>query len=410
MDKIRIGIVGLGARGRNMMDTILLNGAEVVAVCDVVPEKIEKAKEKLGDVPGFTDYHAFLETPMDAVYITTYFPEHAPIAICALKKNIHVICECLSNGTMAEGVALVRAAEKSKAIYMLAENYPYMDFNREMQRVYKGGTLGKIMFAEGEYNHPVALTDDNFTRTYYDSIHHWRCHLPASYYITHSLGPLMAATHANPVRVTAMPVFIDSSKTLNKKYTGDKAAIITTLNDDDSVFRVVGCSGFGAHENSYRLACEKGQIENVRGGEGKVMLRYNDWEKPEGEPAEKYYLPEPDDFAKLAAKTGHGGGDFYMFADFFDCLRTGRKPYLDVYVATRMASVGILAHRSLMAFGKPYDIPDFSKEADRVAYENDTLTPFYIGGKAPTLPCCSRPDYQPCPEAIANLQRVIDGK
>jgi len=51
---------------------------------------------------------------------------------------------------MGDAVALVRAAEKSDAIYMLAENYPYMKFNQEMRRVYQNGDLGKVLFAEGE--------------------------------------------------------------------------------------------------------------------------------------------------------------------------------------------------------------------------------------------------------------------
>ena len=34
---------------------------------------------------------------------------------------------------------------------------------------------------------------------------------------------------------------------------GDRAAIITTLNHDDSVFRVAGCAAFGSHGSSYRI-------------------------------------------------------------------------------------------------------------------------------------------------------------
>ena len=92
---------------------------------------------------------------------------------------------------------------------------------------------------------------------------------------------------------------------------GDLAAIITTLNEDDSVFRVTGCSAFGASENSYRICATKGQIENVRGTDGKIMLRYNDWQIPEGMQDTNFYKPEwNDDSADLIDKTGHGGGDY----------------------------------------------------------------------------------------------------
>ena len=61
-----------------------------------------------------------------------------------------------------------------------------------------------------------------------------------------------------------------------------------------------------------------------------------------------------------------------------------------------MSSVGILAHRSVLEGGKPYDIPDFRKEEDRLLWENDDLTPFWgDDGSAPTLPCCSHPEHRP---------------
>ena len=66
-----------------------------------------------------------------------------------------------------------------------------------------------------------------------------------------------------------------------------------------------------------------------------------------------------------------------------------------------MASVGILAHRSVLNGGAPYDIPDFRLEEERVKYENDDATPFYYtDGRTPTIPCCSHPDYAPTDEQV----------
>ena len=153
MKQIRIGIFGL-RRGSSFIDHILANNGDIVAICDKDQDRLQEIKERLGGTPEvYTDFDAFLEHPMDAVFLANYFHEHAPYAIRCLEKDIHVLTECTSNSTMAEGVALVRAAEKSKAIFMLAENYPYMLFNQEMKRVYDGGTLGKCLYAEGEYNH-----------------------------------------------------------------------------------------------------------------------------------------------------------------------------------------------------------------------------------------------------------------
>ena len=404
MKAIKVGIFGCN-RGSSLMRNIMINGGEIVAICDQAERWRNHALSILGDtakdVGVYEDFDSFIEHPgLDAVVLANYFNEHAPYAIRCLEKGIHVMTECTSNGTMAEGVALVRAAEKSNAIFMLAENYPYMQFNQEMRRVYRGGTLGKVLFGEGEYNHPGANNDPNYKTVLCPYSKHWRNHLPASYYITHSLAPLMFITGVFPKRVTAFPSYYepaDDPKQFQSKWTADNTAIVSILNDDGSVFRVTGCAAFGAHGNAYRICGTNGQIENIRGGGGKVMLRYNEWQIPEGKEAVNYYMPEwPEDKKALIEKAGHGGGDFFTAYEFLKCIREGKPHEFDVYFATSMASVAILAHRSIMNNGQPYDIPDFRKEEDRVKYENDYESPFYgPDGSEPTIPCCSNPDYKP---------------
>ena len=74
-----------------------------------------------------------------------------------------------------------------------------------------------------------------------------------------------------------------------------------------------------------------------------------------------------------------------------------------------MASVAILGHRSLLEMGVPYDIPDFRKEEDRAKWEKDTLSPFPgRDGSAPTIPCCSRPDYKPKEESFNNFVQMVE--
>ncbi len=425
---IKIGIFGAN-RGGHYSDIIMANNGEIVAVCDKNKKLTDEVIKRLGgNAKGFTDFEEFIKEPMDCIFLANYFHEHTKYAIRCLEMGIHVISECTANGTMAEGVALCRAAEKSNAIYMLAENYPYMLFNQEIKRVCDGGSLGKIMFAEGEYNHPGSPyykveKGIKYSISLKDSLEHWRNYLPATYYVTHSLAPLMYATGAFPKRVTAMPIFIPApADSDTPKMTGDKTAVIMTQNDDGSVFRVTGCAAFGAHENSYRVCGTKGQIENVRGGEGKVMLRYNGWDKPEGwETDHKYYLPELNDKDKeLIEKAGHGGGDFFVFREFFRCIREGKPHPFDVYFATAMASVAILGHRSLLAGGAPFDIPDFRLEEDKKKWENDYSTPFcYSEGyfdnlAAPNIPNCSRPEYRPSKQQLDNylgwLKRYNDGE
>ena len=396
MEKIRLGVFGLG-RGRSLFASMLAAGAEIVAVCEKDERRIEEALKIAPEIAVYRNFDEFIEHPMDAVMLCNYFNEHAEYAVRCLERNIHVLSETTSNTTMADGVKLVRAAEKSKAFYMIAENYPFMVFNQEMRRVYRGGSLGHVLFAEGEYNHPLNPNNMAEVVKLRPSPEHWRNNIPRTYYITHSLAPLMYITGQRPVRVSAMPVYGYEEDVTNPLNVHDRAAVITTLNDDRSVFRITGCAAFGCHENSYRICGELGQIENVRGSGNKVMLNYNKWNVPEGMEEHNYYKPEfPEEDKPLLEKAGHGGSDFYVFREFISCIRENRRPKFDEYFATTMASVGILAHRSILEGNKPFDIPDFHREEDRVKFENDELTPFYgKNGESPTLPCCSDPGYTP---------------
>lgn len=412
MKKYRIGVFGAG-RGVNIARNFMLLNCEIVALCDFHERRLKEGAEALKTSAAlYTDFDQFLQHDMDAVIVANFFHEHAPYAIKCMEKGLHVFCECISNGTMAEGVELVKAFEKSNVIYFMAENYPQMKFNREMKRICDTGTLGKILYAEGEYNHPGDPNDTSFARTYNYFAKHWRNYVPRTYYITHSMGPIMRATGATPKRVTAFAAYAPSTEDVpTAAFSGDRAAIITTQNDDGSIFRVVGCASFGGHHNAYRICGTEGQIENLRGMDGKVMLRYNAWSKPADKEEINLYEPEWNDKDEELIKTsGHGGGDYITARLFLEAIEAGKQPEIpyDIYSAVAMSSVAILAHRSVLEGGKPYDIPDFRNEEDCKLYENDRLTPFYnTDGSGPTLPSCSETDFRPTDKQLELYNEMV---
>ncbi len=415
MSKIKVGIFGAG-RGMDIARNFLLLNADIVAICDFHEERLAKASKELGDtVTAYSDFDSFIEHDMDAVILANFFHEHTPYAIRCFEKGIHVFTECISNGTMAEGVELVRAFEKSNSIYFLAENYPQMIFNREIKRVVDSGTLGRILYAEGEYNHPGDPREIGFKKTYNYFPGHWRNYLPRTYYVTHSLGPIMHATGATPRQVSALAVYEpfleDDIPTASRS--GDRVAIITTKNDDGSVFRFTGCAAFGGHHNAYRVCGTEGQIENIHGMGGKMVLHYNGWTKPEGaDEISMYDAKWHDKDEELIKKSGHGGADFITARMFLECVKEGKQPChpFDIYSAVTMSSVAILAHRSMLKGGAPFEIPDFKTEAARVMYENDRLSPFPgKNGEEPTLPCCSKPDFRPSDAQMKLFKKEVMG-
>ena len=418
MQKIRLGLFGLG-RGSAFYNVVKANGGEIVAVCEKKEGRWKGAKEFWGEnLATYSDFDEFIKHDMDAVFLCNCFHEHAPYAIKCMEKGIAVLSECTAAGTLAEAVELVRAYEKYGTMYMLSENYPFMLFNQEMRKVYRGGTLGEVIFAEGEYNHPgnpKSPLNDDVIKTLRGYEKHWRNYLPRTYYLTHSLAPLMWITGKTPRKVTAAAVYKpDITRGL---HCGDAAAFMLVTNDDNSVFRACGNTGFGYREDSYRICGTKGQIENVRGANGKVALNYNEWNVPEGKEQCNFYMPEHESEADRleAEKAGHGGGDYYVIKEFFRCIREKAKPDMDVYFAATLAAVGILAFRSILE-GKSFDIPDMKKEEERKVFENDRETPFWgTDGSEPTIRCCSDPDYKAPQEVVDRYMKAItspwsDGK
>jgi predicted dehydrogenase len=205
-------------------------------------------------------------------------------------------------------VELCEAVERTGAIYALAENYPYMLCNLELERLYKGGTLGQVLYAEGEYVHPMSPDDVKYLTP--DPLH-WRAWGPRTYYLTHSLAPLMMMTDTMPVAVNSKTVhseYLDDMvyKTGLRKVS-DAVSIMLLEMDNGALFRITGCAAFAPHGNWYRLACELGGAESIRGNQNLVRLEYNHWSTPEGVKTSETYQPEWPSNKELAEKAGHGG-------------------------------------------------------------------------------------------------------
>jgi hypothetical protein len=81
--------------------------------------------------------------------------------------------------------------------------------------------------------------------------------------------------------------------------------------------------------------------------------------------------PKWEGLGELAAQTGHGGGDFWTLYYFAREILFGEKGPFDIYGGCDVTIPGIQALRSSLEGGKPMEVPDFRKKADRDRYRND---------------------------------------
>ncbi len=404
-DKIRVGVVGIG-RGRSFAQGAgAFVGMELVALCDTWERRLREVGAEY-QVATYTEYDRFLEHPdMDAVILANYFHQHAPFAIKALQAGKHVMSETASNKTLAEGVALCRAVEASGRTYMLAENYPYTAFNQELARLYREGEIGRILYAEGEYNHPMA--PEGRLRIS-PGRHHWRNWLPPTYYCTHALAPLVCITGELPVSVTGLSIPAPEVQR-RVMHVGDPGCVMLCPTASGAVFRLFGLVLPG-HSNWYRLHGTRGAMEITRGagyfGPGQVRVWHEEWDCEPGQPQERVYEPDWPEHGDLARQAGHGGGDFWTCFHFANAIRAGGQPFLDVYRGVAMSSVGILGWKSALAGGAPFAMPDFTDEAARSAYADDHWSPYPEDAGPGQPPSGIGGNAEPTPEAVASATRI----
>ena len=207
MAKLKIGVFG-GYRGHTMINVLLHHDdAELVAVCDKYEPLLEtvrkEAEEKGLNVALYTDFEEFIKHDMDAVVLANYANEHATFAIRCMKAGFHVMTEVLPCETMAQAVELIETVEQTGKVYTYAENYCYMRHAFEMQLRYEKGEIGEVQYIEGEYIHDCTAIWPQIT---YGDPDHWRNRMYATFYCTHSIGPMLTITGRRPVQVVGFEI------------------------------------------------------------------------------------------------------------------------------------------------------------------------------------------------------------
>ena len=122
--RLKIGVIGMGLIAQVMHLHFLRELAEkyeIAAVCDISRESVERCAQTYGVSAVYTDWHAMLKEPLDAVMILTS-GSHAPIAIEAARAGMHVFVEKPMCFSTDEGKAM--AAEATKAGVVLMVGYP----------------------------------------------------------------------------------------------------------------------------------------------------------------------------------------------------------------------------------------------------------------------------------------------
>ena len=374
MKKVRIGVLG-AYRGTSMINYCKrADHAEVVAICDKSPEALDAQREAAAglNITFYDHFDKFIEHDMDAVVLANYANEHAPFAIRCLKKGLHVFSEVLPAQNMKEAVELVEAVEESGLIYAYGENYCYMPAPYEMKKLYESGEIGEFEYGEGEYIHNCESIWPSIT---YGEPDHWRNGGYATFYCTHSLGPIIHATGLRPVSV----VGFEGTKNARGRRTGRRCGQfgleMVTLENGGIIKSIHG----NLYKNSiwYTMYGSKGRMESGRedARDGEIFKLYvNKDEYDGGYETGSLRSYHPDHGMRDKAEGfGHGGSDFYSMYFFIQkILGDESADTIDVYEAMDMFLPGLFAYRSILAGGVSVQIPNLRNKEDRDLWRHDT--------------------------------------
>ena len=389
MDVVRIGYVGVGGMGTNHCKNLLrIEGAEIRAVCDIVPEKCANVQQMAKDAGqaeptaytnGDHDFVRMCENEeLDLVYTATPWEWHVPVCLAAMKNGKHAATEVNAAVTIEECWQLVEYAEKYQKHCVMMENCCYDRFELMTLNMVRKGLLGELVHGECGYLHDLrgvkfSPGGEGLWR---------RAHAmkrDGNLYPTHGLGPVSQCMNIN------RGDRFDYIVSMSSKSRGLQLWQEEHLEKDDprrketyklgdvnvSLIKTVnGCTITLVHDTN--LPRPYSRIHMLQGTRGVVRKwpqegifiegrnKEHAYENPSSY-QEEFEHPLWKAMQEKAKGAGHGGMDFIEDWRLIHCLRNGLPTDADVYDAAAWSSVIEASERSVAQRSAPIDIPDFTR-------------------------------------------------
>ncbi|MCA5963844.1 Gfo/Idh/MocA family oxidoreductase [Blautia sp. RD014234] len=392
MEKLRVGIIGLGCRGYSLMQDVILRmqDVEVTAVCDEYKDRVQAAsklaEEAGGKLPlAAVDVQEVLDSPLvDAVVIASAWESHIPIAVRAMHAGKAVGMEVGGAYSVKQCWDLVDAWEATKAPFMLLENCCYGRREMMAMNMVKKEYSGRCIHCKGGYLHDLREEIAGGKENRHYRLRNY-IHRNAENYPTHELGPIAQILNINRGnRMLTLTSTVSKAEGL-REYLSDSTSAFA---QGDVVNTVIKCAGGETilltlnttlprfYSRDFTVWGTKGMYEEATDSVflDKIDAAYDfKWKEKWGNAAEyekDYEHPTWKKFLAEGIKGSHDGMDWLEFEAFFDSVRNHRPCPIDVYDAAAWMSVTALAEESIALGGHPVAIPDFTNGKWILAGEN----------------------------------------
>src|SRR5215471_19720220 len=150
-DRVRLGIIGAGARGQELMhEFVKLPDAEFVAVADVFTRRHDEAKAIAPSIKqAFKDHRQLLDLKdVDAVIVATPLHCHARHFLDTIAAGKDLYCEKTMTWSIAEAEACLEAAKKSNRVIGIGLQHQSSGNLVDAKQWLKDGLVGKLTSVE----------------------------------------------------------------------------------------------------------------------------------------------------------------------------------------------------------------------------------------------------------------------
>ena len=388
MERVRIGFVGVGIMGTSHLRNLLrIEGVEIKAVCDVLEEKVERARDLVeaagharpeGYSRGEYDFvRLCAEEDLDLVYTATPWEWHVRVCVAAMEHGKHAATEVPAAVTLEECWQLVETAEKKRRHCVMMENCCYGRTEMTVLNMVRLGLLGDVIHTECGYLHDVR---DLFLGIHPERkwFHPHAVNRDGSLYSTHGIGPVAQCMNINrgdrfdylvSMSNNALGLAAHAREKLPADdprrdlafRSGDVNTTLLRTRNGHTMTVVYNCNNPRPYS---RINLVQGLRGIVEGYPDRVYLE-SESAGHEWEPMEAYwgkYQPALwREVGETAAAYGHGGMDYLENLRLIQCLRQGLPLDMDVYDAAAWSAIAPLSEQSVVGGSAPVQVPDFTR-------------------------------------------------
>ena len=382
MDDLRIGVIGLGARGGFARHFHRPGrGARIAAVCDLRLAALAAAGPRLRiepwpdpAIPALGDPAELLGLGLDAVVVLTPDDTHAALGEAFLDAGIAVYLEKPMATSVEDCDRLLRAAERSGSVLHIGHNMRHMPVITQMRELILAGAIGEVQTVW--CRHFVGHGGDYYFKDWHAErsrgtglllqkgahdldVIHW---LAGGYTRQVSaFGELRVYGRVEERRDNSDRLMQDwfsydnwpplAQRELNPVIDVEDLSLVNLRLGNGVLAAYQQCHFSPDYWRNYTVIGTEGRLENFGDGAGGVIRLWNR--------RHDYATTGDAEFPVDAGTGGHGGADTGIVADFLRYLREGGERSATPLAAREAVAAGVTATRSLRAGGQVLEVPEY---------------------------------------------------